>query len=141
MVLAHAGALALVPASILAGGRAFFLLPVGLNDIDLPKAFQGALNEIVEPSARQFPVTAVAMPCGNTAPPVPKPVPVIDRPRQAHTQRLPLAGTPQDHRNRLLTPDLLYPAPVHHCASSLMAIHRTGLSVELDAVDNIIYLK
>jgi hypothetical protein len=76
VIATHTRALAHVPDSILTRRRAFFLLSIRLDYIELPVFAQRPFDEIVEPSFRQLPVFLASIPNRRRSPAILKPLPI-----------------------------------------------------------------
>lgn len=110
---AHARALAFMPYCILTRRRAFLLLAIGLDDINLAVHMQASLDKVVEPSLGQLPIPLRRDPGRSITPPVLQPLPVCFPVGQTNTQQLSLSCSPQDDRNIFLAPDKTQRLSVH----------------------------
>ena len=101
-------------AGLLAGARAYFLLAVRLDNVDLAKTLQGPIYEIIEPRFRQFPISVPTTdPFGLGPSTVLQPLPIRLSKWQSHPQTLPLSGASQDDRGLLLIPNIVEREPIH----------------------------
>lgn len=104
VMLAHAGALTFVTGRIPTSRRAFLLLAIGLNDIDLAEFLETLRDERVEPGLRGFPEAALLVPLGIGTTLAADPSSVGDLIWQSHPEAMP-RPPPQQDRNLLLIPD------------------------------------
>jgi hypothetical protein len=104
VMLAHAGALTFVAGRIPTSRRAFLLLAIGLNDIDLAELFETLRNERIEPGLRGFPEAALLVPLGIGTTLAADPSSVGDLIWQSHPEPM-SRPPPQQDRNLLLIPD------------------------------------
>ena len=95
-----------MPGRVLTRGRAFLLLTVGLNNVNLAIFDQRPLDEIVEPSFRQFPIFLAGNPNGRCSPIILKPLAIGLREGNTNAQVLPLSRPPQNDRYSLLPPNI-----------------------------------
>lgn len=64
-------------AGLLAGARAYLLLAVRLDNVDLAKTLQSPIHEVIEPRFRQLPISVLATdPFGLGSSTVLQPVPI-----------------------------------------------------------------
>lgn len=100
-----------MPSRILARRRAFLLLTVGLNNVDLAIFGQRAFNEIVEPSFRQFPAFLAGNPNRRRSSIILKPLAIRFCEGKSNAQALPSSRPPQYDRYPL--PDIVQRQFVH----------------------------
>lgn len=112
-----------MPDRVLTRGGAFLLLAVRLNNVDLAVLGQRPLDEIVEPSFRQFPVFLVVNPDRGRSPAILKPLAVRFREGETNTQALPFSRPTQYDRYPLLPPDILQRQFVHALSNLLNRPH------------------
>lgn len=87
-----------------AGGRAFLLLTVGLDHIELAIALQGSIDEVAEPVLRKLPIALAIDPCHRRFTDRVEPLPVIVGIGEAYAKLIALFRSPNDDGNLLLNP-------------------------------------
>lgn len=95
-----------MPDGILAGGRTFFLLSVGLDDINLTVLHKCPINKVIELRLGNFPIAMLIgrglEPFGIVASAVAKPLPIVSCVRKLHAQMFAFAVPPEHDRDCFL---------------------------------------